>query len=145
MPIVTRLPKSIPSSRSRKPCPKCCRDCSPSVTTSMPAVSCSLSAISTASRCAWASDSRGTRHGAQSFSGSASQDGLGRLPAMVVWSIGSGDLDDPGLEWLEARGHLGFLFCGHARGGARPCVFLVDTRPPLRRGSDDLRRLAGRY
>src|ERR687887_476755 len=52
MPIVTRRAKSIPSMRSRKPWTKCWRDCSPSVTTSMPAASWSRRATTTASRCA---------------------------------------------------------------------------------------------
>ena len=46
------------------------------------------SAISSvASRLASASASPSTRHGAQSICGSASQDGFGRLPAIVVSSI----------------------------------------------------------
>jgi hypothetical protein len=56
---------------------------------SMPAVSCSLTQISVASRLACSSSSPLSRHGAQSFSGSASQDGFGRDPATVVASMAS--------------------------------------------------------
>src|SRR5436190_645274 len=44
MPIFTLRLKSMPSTNSTKPCTKCCRDCSPSVTMSSPASSCALSA-----------------------------------------------------------------------------------------------------
>ena len=47
-----RRSKSMPSTHSRKPCTKCWRDCSPSVTMSMPQSSCSLSANTVASRLA---------------------------------------------------------------------------------------------
>src|SRR5204863_337147 len=36
MPMGTRRAKSMPSMPSRKPCTKCCRACSPSLTMSMP-------------------------------------------------------------------------------------------------------------
>src|SRR5436189_230030 len=65
MPIVTRRAKSTPSIPSRKPWTKCWRDCSPSVTTSMPAASCSLSAASTASRLPSASAAPARLHGPQ--------------------------------------------------------------------------------
>ena len=53
----------------------------------MPASSCSLSQTSAASRLACSSSAPSCRQAAQSFSGSASQDGFGRLPAMVVSSM----------------------------------------------------------
>ncbi len=74
----------MPSTNSRKPCTKCWRDCSPSLTISRPACSCSLSQSSVASRLAAESSAPCARHGAQSLFGSASQAGFGRLPAMVV-------------------------------------------------------------
>ena len=85
--MVTRRLKSMPSSRSRNPWTKCWRDCSPSVTMSMPAASCSLRAISTASRCPSTSWSGAIRHGAHNISGVASHAGFGRLPAIVVKSM----------------------------------------------------------
>ena len=87
MPIATRRPKSTPSICSRKPCTKCWRACSPSLTMSIPASSCSFTANTVASRFASARASPSTRHGAHSTRGSASQDGFGRLPAIVVSSI----------------------------------------------------------
>src|SRR5579875_3021261 len=66
--------KSMPSMRSRNPCTKCWRDCSPPASTSSPT--------------AWASASPPWRQAGHSFSVSASQKGLGRLPAMVVSSMG---------------------------------------------------------
>src|SRR6267143_1689946 len=87
MPIVTRREKSTPAMRSRKPCTKCWRDCSPSVTMSMPASSCSRRARRTASRLASSSAAPARLHGAHSVSGFASQDGFGKLPAIVVRSI----------------------------------------------------------
>src|SRR5580692_6252568 len=87
MPISTRLAKSMPSTNARKPWTKCCRDCSPSVTMSMPASSCSLMAMRVASRLPASRSSPASRHGAHSLLGSASQDGLGRLPAMLVSNI----------------------------------------------------------
>jgi hypothetical protein len=53
---------------------------------SMPASSWSLRARIVASRLASASVAPSSRHGAHSFRGSASQDGFGRLPAIVVSS-----------------------------------------------------------
>src|SRR5438093_740950 len=88
MPIVTRRPKSTPSIFGRKPWTKCWRDCSPSVTMSIPASSWSRRARRTASRWPWASVSGGRRQGAHSVSGSASHGGLGRLPAIVLSSTG---------------------------------------------------------
>src|SRR6185369_486746 len=87
MPIFTLRLKSMPSTNSRKPWTKCWRDCSPSVTMSMPASSCSLSQSRVASRFARSSSAPAPRHAGQSFFGSASHSGLGRLPAMVVFSM----------------------------------------------------------
>src|SRR4051794_29037190 len=87
MPIFTLRLKSMPSTNSRNPCTKCWRDCSPSVTMSMPASSCSLSQSSVASRFARSSATPVPRHAGQSLFGSASHSGLGRLPAMVVFSM----------------------------------------------------------
>src|SRR5262245_37406164 len=87
MPIFTLRLKSMPSTNSRKPWTKCWRDCSPSETMSMPASSCCLSHSSVASRLARSSSAPEPRHAGHSFFGSASHSGLGRLPAMVVFSI----------------------------------------------------------
>src|SRR5262249_25499257 len=62
-------------------------DCSPSLTMSMPASSCSLTAMSVASSFAASSSAPESRHGAHSLFGSASQDGFGRLPATVVGNM----------------------------------------------------------
>src|SRR5215475_8768717 len=74
----------MPSTASRNPCTKCWRDCSPSDTTSMPASSCSFSQRSVASRLPSASAPPSSFQRGQSLCVSASQAGLGRLPAMVV-------------------------------------------------------------
>src|SRR6476620_3560096 len=87
MPIFTLCSKSIPSTLARKPCTKCCRDCSPSPTTSMPASSCTLSQSKVASALARSSSAPLDFHSGHSFSVSASQEGLGRLPAMAVSNI----------------------------------------------------------
>src|SRR5258706_11852356 len=58
---------------------------------SMPAFSCRASTRRTASRLPSARASPSSFHGAHSFSGSASHDGLGRLPAIVVGRRGSTD------------------------------------------------------
>src|SRR5574341_354883 len=92
MPIVTRRAKSTPSMRSRNPWTKCWRDCSPSVTMSMPAASCSSRATSTASRLASSRAGPESAQGAQSTSGFASHAGFGRLPAIVVQSIDAATL-----------------------------------------------------
>src|SRR5215217_8956485 len=63
------------------------RACSPSPTMSMPASSCSLTARIVASSFACSSSRPDNFHGAQSLSGSASQFGLGRPPAIVVLSM----------------------------------------------------------
>ena len=63
---------------------KCRRVCSPSLTMSMPASSWSRRTSRTASRLPSASASPSSCHGAHSSLGVASQDGLGRLPAIVV-------------------------------------------------------------
>jgi hypothetical protein len=87
MPMRTLRAKSTPSTASRKPCTKCWRDCSPSLTTSTPASSCALSQSSVASRLASASASPSCRQAGQSLPVSASQAGFGRLPATVVSNI----------------------------------------------------------
>src|SRR5215208_2421012 len=84
MPISTLWAKSMPSTFSRKPWTKCCLACSPSVTISTPASSCSFTASMVASRLARASSSPFDFQGAQSVFGSASHSGLGREPAIVV-------------------------------------------------------------
>src|SRR5476649_164233 len=83
MPISTLWAKSMPSTNSRKPCTKCWRDCSPSPTMSMPASSCNLIASSVASSLPASRSAPCRRHCGHNLSGSASQDGFGRLPAMV--------------------------------------------------------------
>ena len=55
---------------------------SPSQTMSIPASSCSFTASSVASSLACARSAPASRHCGQSLSGSASQEGFGRLPAM---------------------------------------------------------------
>src|SRR5579885_2643356 len=87
MPMRTRWSKSTPSIPSRKPCTKCWRDISPSLTMSIPASSWVFSARIVASRLASAKASPDSRHAGHSTRGSASQDGFGRLPAIVVSSI----------------------------------------------------------
>src|SRR6185436_15330241 len=87
MPISTLCWKSMPSTCSRKPWTKCWRDCSPSVTMSRPASSCALIHSSVASALASRSASPSARHCGQSLWVSASQPGLGRLPAMEVGNI----------------------------------------------------------
>ncbi len=78
----------MPSTDSRKPCTKCWRDCSPSVTMSRPASSCSFSHSSVASRLAFARSAPCAFHAGHSLLVSASQKGLGRLPAIVVSNMG---------------------------------------------------------
>ena len=85
--MVTIFEKSMPSSCSTKPQTKCRRVCSPSVTMSMPACSCSRRARSTASRLPSSSGRPSSRQGAHSTFGGASHSGLGSLPAMVVGSM----------------------------------------------------------
>src|SRR5713101_8700621 len=74
----------MPSIFSRKPWTKCWRACSPSVTISTPASSCSLTATSVASRLARARTSPEDFQGAHSVLGSASHSGFGKEPAIVV-------------------------------------------------------------
>src|SRR5438128_10689911 len=74
----------MPSILARKPCTQCCRACSPSVTISTPASSCSFTASMVASRLARASASPSDFHGAHSTLGSASHSGFGSEPAIVV-------------------------------------------------------------
>src|SRR5579862_1873880 len=95
MPISTLWAKSMPSIFSRKACTKCWRDCSPSVTMSMPKSSCSFSHTSVASRLARSSASPEAFHGAQRILGSASHSGFGKEPAMVV-----GNSMEPSRFWL---------------------------------------------
>src|SRR5207244_932511 len=66
------------------PCTKCWRACSPSVTMSTPASSCSFTASMVASRLARTSSSPFDFQGAHSVLGSASHSGFGREPAIVV-------------------------------------------------------------
>src|SRR5580704_3481724 len=87
----------MPSIFSRKPWTKCCRDCSPSVTISTPASSCSFSQSSVASRLARASSSPCDFHGAHNLLGSASHSGFGKEPAIVV---GNSISASPGF-WLS--------------------------------------------
>src|ERR1700681_1395205 len=84
----------MPSIFSRKPCTKCWRACSPSVTMSTPASSCSLTASMVASRLARASSAPEDFQGAHNVLGSASHSGFGSGPALVVgnsmrafWSV----------------------------------------------------------
>src|SRR6185312_14057656 len=84
MPISTLWAKSMPSMFSRKPWTKCWRDCSPSVTMSTPASSCSFTASTVASRLARASSEPLDFQGAHSVLGSASHSGFGSEPAIVV-------------------------------------------------------------
>src|SRR5919198_2475583 len=108
MPISTLRAKSMPSTNSRKPCTKCWRDCSPSVTMSMPQSSCSLGGSRVASRLASSSAGPAARHGGHNLFGSASKAGLGKLPAIVV--VNSGMLNvilasggRPAIEPIVAR------------------------------------------
>src|SRR6266849_3345040 len=78
--------KSTPFKLSMNVVTKCLRVCSPSVTMSMPAASWSESTRRKASHLPSSRRSPSRSQGAQSFLGSASQPGLGRLPAMVVCS-----------------------------------------------------------
>src|SRR5262245_40086677 len=87
MPSFTLRSKSMPSTVSRKPWTKCCRDCSPSATMSMPASSCALSQTRVASRFASASAWPSSFQRGHSLCVSASQPGFGRLPAIVVSNI----------------------------------------------------------
>src|SRR4026207_914653 len=87
MPMVIIREKSMPSSCSTRPHTKCRRVCSPSVTMSMPACSCSRKARSTASRLPSSSERPSRRHGGGRGGGGGSHSGLGRLPAMVVSSM----------------------------------------------------------
>src|SRR6266508_2257247 len=87
MPMRTFLSKSTPSTSARKPCTKCCRACSPSLTMSMPASSWRRMASAVASSLASSSGAPVSVHGAHSTLGVASHEGLGRLPASVVSNI----------------------------------------------------------
>ena len=80
----TFLSKSTPSTSARKPCTKCCRACSPSLTMSMPASSWRRMASAVASSLASNSGAPVSVHGAHRTLGVASHEGLGRLPARVV-------------------------------------------------------------
>src|ERR1700722_18740662 len=95
----------MPSIFSRNPCTKCWRACSPSVTMSMPACSCSFIASSVASRLARASSSPCDFQGAHNLLGSASHSGFGSEPAMVV---GNSMSASPGfLDWTVYLPRLG--------------------------------------
>src|SRR5882757_4864863 len=74
----------MPSILARKPWTKCCRACSPSVTISTPASSCSFTASMVASRLARSSSAPEDFQGAHSTLGSASHSGFGSEPAIVV-------------------------------------------------------------
>src|SRR5882762_6808286 len=74
----------MPSILARKPWTKCCRACSPSVTMSTPASSCSFTASMVASRLARSSSAPEDFQGAHSTLGSASHSGFGSEPAIVV-------------------------------------------------------------
>src|SRR5215207_9189029 len=87
MPMRTFLSKSTPSTSARKPCTKCCRACSPSLTMSMPASSWRRMASAVASSLASSSGAPVSVHGAHRTLGVASHEGLGRLPASVVSNI----------------------------------------------------------
>src|SRR5882672_9610212 len=146
MPISMRFVKSMPSTPARKPWTKCCRDCSPSVTMSMPAASCSRSASTTASRLASARASPESAQGAHSARGCASHAGLGRLPAIVVSRLKSvrGLNEEGGRGLVEHRraAHL-LIEERHDRADAvaellvdRPEVLLLHTHAV----PDELRR-----
>ena len=74
----------MPSTCSKKPWTKCCRDCSPSPITSSPASSCALIHSNVASALACLSSSPSAFHCGQSLLVSDSQAGLGKLPAIAV-------------------------------------------------------------
>src|ERR1700761_9305438 len=104
MPISTLWAKSMPSIFSRKPCTKCWRAISPSVTMSTPAASCSFTASMVASRLARASSSPLAFQGAHSMFGSASHSGFGSEPAIVVGNS-IGGLPDVLIERLSAMSY----------------------------------------
>src|SRR5665213_1636473 len=90
---------------------------------SMPASSWSFSARIVASRLASASAAPSCRHGAQSLRGSASHDGLGRLPAMVASSMAALlfvpriDHGNPAtVEIADIAGHDAGIVCESHRG-----------------------------
>ena len=70
----------MPSTNSRNPWTKCWRDCSPSLTISMPASSCSLIASRVASSLPASSSAPDSFQVGHSLFGSASHAGFGRLP-----------------------------------------------------------------
>ena len=82
--MVTLFSKSMPSTCSRKPCTKCWRACSPSPITSRPRSSWVLTQSRVASDLASIRAAPSAFHCGQSFWVSASQAGLGRLPAIAV-------------------------------------------------------------
>src|SRR6476620_3060973 len=129
MPISTLCAKSIPSTCSRKPCTKCCRDCSPSVTTSSPASSCSLIHRSVASALACCNSSPSAFQRGHSLLVSASQPGLGRLPAIVVGNmpVVSCPADAPCLlRWHLTPEDLPAMRALPDPERAKPCVLVID-------------------
>src|ERR1700730_19132487 len=113
----------MPSIFSRKPCTRCWRACSPSVTISTPESSCSFTASMVASRLARASSSPDDFHGAHNLLGSASHSGFGSEPAIVVGnSMGSSRM---ALIWTDYLPCLAphvhkFVMAGHRRAEATP-------------------------
>src|SRR5690606_18294725 len=86
MRTVSRFSKSTPSRCSIKVVTKCWRVCSPSLIRSIPACNCSCKDKRSASFLPSTRSSPSSLQGDQSFSGSASQEGLGKLPAVEVGS-----------------------------------------------------------
>src|SRR5690242_1094445 len=104
--------KSTSSRPSMNVVTKCRRVCSPSVTTSMPACSWSRTARRTASRLPSSSAAPSSFHAAHSDCGSASQEGFGRLPAIVVRNsvvigvLARRNAESNGIDYaLDARPH----------------------------------------
>src|SRR6202163_275284 len=111
MPISTLWAKSMPSIFSRKPCTKCCRACSPSVTMSTPASSCSLTASMVASRLARARSAPEDFQGAHNVLCSASHSGFGSEPAIVVGnSILGLRVGSDGADYLPCLAHDVHMF-----------------------------------
>src|SRR6478752_1335182 len=109
----------MPSIFSRKPWTKCWRACSPSVTISTPASSCSFIANMVASRLARASSAPVDFQGAQSMLGSASHSGFGKEPAIVVGNSMLG-LSLRGFSIGRSICHvLGIAYMAFGQGGMR--------------------------
>src|ERR1700723_2823557 len=109
----------MPSTFSRKPWTKCCRACSPSVTISTPASSCSFTASSVASRLARASSSPLDFQGAHSVLGSASHSGFGNEPAIVVGNSILRVSSVFQFVWWSICHVLGTAYMAFRRGGRR--------------------------